>query len=478
MENMSPDPDIRKLRRRARTLDVAIRTKRSSRSRPEPTYDLIDLASGQVLSAGLSRSDLASDLARIAEDRGVAHVQRQPEDGARVQAAPPQSGDPTPARADPRPRFCESCGQDQALVAGTLTRTPEGAWVCANCATTTWEPATSESSSGSVDSTPATTRTASARRRALSGQPPLADRRGVVKRSAGARRWIPVSAALLGVATLVVATQQPAFRQAAEGGGVLGETARATSDAGASIAGSDTAEPAASGSNRATPRGSIAASASTTPARSAAPAATAVRVGNGTVTTWTGPYQETRMQVVVPITNEGTDWVALPRSASRYRVLDGGGRELASGLFTIALPGTIGPKETAYLVETVSAVFVAGKGTPTVKADVAAVPATKPAASLRVTDVAATTGPDGGLRVTGVVHNDGQATTGWLVAGGVLVDAKGQPLGAAYDPGRVGPLDPGATATFDTGYPGAPPPGDAGTKLVGVAFEALDQSGS
>ncbi|MFL5642431.1 MAG: hypothetical protein ACJ771_08825, partial [Chloroflexota bacterium] len=127
------------------------------------------------------------------------------------------------------------------------------------------------------------------------------------------------------------------------------------------------------------------------------------------------------MQVIVPVTNGGKDWVALPRSASQYQVVDGRGRELASGLFTIALPGTIGPNETAYLVETVSAVFVAGSGTPSVKADVSAVVVAKPKASLSVTDVAAATGADGGLRLTGTVHNDGPTKTGWLVAGGVVV---------------------------------------------------------
>src|SRR3954471_11364239 len=506
MENTPPESDIRKLRRRARGLGIAIRTKRASRSQPEPAYDLVDLTSGKILAAGLNRSDLQANLGRIADEAKT----------------PPQRTDASRAEgAADRPRFCESCGDDQEAVGGRLTRTPEGAWVCEDCARSTAgtaaataaippavaepvrpapaavpRPADVASKPATVESTPVPTQAPAARRRALSGQPPLRDRRGVVKKSGDARRWIPVSAAMLGIVTLIVATQQPAFRQA-NGGGVLGATAAATTASGGSISSGQAPETSGSGADATSPSGSSArgpsgstapaangstapvANASPAPAGSTTPAAAAadLRVGPGTVRTWTGPYRETRMQVIVPVANEGKDPVALPRSASTYRVVDGRGRELASGLFTIALPGTIAPKETAYLVETVSAVFVAGSGTPKVTAHVAAIPVAAPTASLRVTDVAATTGPDGGMRVTGVVHNDGAAKTGWLVAGGVLVDPKGRAMGAAYDPGRVGPLDPGATAKFDTSYPGAPPPTN-GTKLVGVAFEALDQGGS
>ncbi|MFL5647127.1 MAG: hypothetical protein ACJ776_01910 [Chloroflexota bacterium] len=501
MENKAPDPNIRKLRRRARALDVAIRTKRSSRSRPETTYDLIDLASGRVLSAGLTRPDLEADLGRIAEERAATPTRAERGHEQGVEAASPQPTDAHPSGIRDQPRFCESCGEDQAAADGTLTRTADGAWVCANCSRSidgvaetdgvavataltppVTPPAVVPSTPATVESTPGTIR-ASGRRRALSGQPPLRDRRGVVRRS-DARRWIPATVALLGVVTLVVATQQPAFRQVADGGGVLGETATATSDGEGSTSSAQTQAPSAASQEGTALTGSAApssaapaSSGSIPPSTTPASAGADLQVGQGTVTTWTGPYRETRMQVIVPVTNGGKDWVALPRSASQYQVVDGRGRELASGLFTIALPGTIGPNETAYLVETVSAVFVAGSGTPRVKAEVSAVPAAKPTASLSVTDVAAATGTDGGLRVTGVVHNDGPSKTGWLVAGGVLVDPKGQPVGAVYDPGRVGPVDPGATATFDTSYPGAPPPGK-GSTLVGVAFEALDQGGS
>ena len=113
----------------------------------------------------------------------------------------------------------------------------------------------------------------------------------------------------------------------------------------------------------------------------------------------------------------------------------------------------------------------------TVETVVVATGTTRPEASLKVTDLRAATGPDGGLRLTGVVHNEGTVSTGWLIAGGVVINERGRPMGAAYDPGRIGPLPAGASATFDTAYPGAPPPPDQDFTLVGVAFEALDQTG-
>src|SRR5690242_12772256 len=57
--------DIRLVRRHARTLGISIRTRRSSKSRPEPTYDLIDSA-GHVLHRGVALADIESTLGTIA----------------------------------------------------------------------------------------------------------------------------------------------------------------------------------------------------------------------------------------------------------------------------------------------------------------------------------------------------------------------------------------------------------------------------
>src|SRR3954447_10925019 len=63
------------------------------------------------------------------------------------------------------------------------------------------------------------------RRRPLVTPLPLRGARGDVGGSTGTRRWIPLSAALLGLATLVVAMQQPAFQDPDPDGGVLDASA-------------------------------------------------------------------------------------------------------------------------------------------------------------------------------------------------------------------------------------------------------------
>lgn len=180
------------------------------------------------------------------------------------------------------------------------------------------------------------------------------------------------------------------------------------------------------------------------------------------------------MQVIVPVRNAGAGWIELPRSTSTYRVVDGAGREIASGLFTAALPEVIGPGEIGYLIETVSSAFVVGRGERAVQADIKAVATERPIARLSVDALKASTAPDGGLRVTGRVRNVGSSATGWVMAGAIVLDRTGRPLGAAYDPGRIGTIQPGASATFDTSYPGAPPMTANAAKLVGVVYEALD----
>jgi hypothetical protein len=181
------------------------------------------------------------------------------------------------------------------------------------------------------------------------------------------------------------------------------------------------------------------------------------------------------MQVIVPVRNVGAGWFQLPRSISTYRVRDDAGREIASGVFTAALPATIGPSQVGYLVDTVSAAFLAPSGTPSVTTEVDVVAVDRPATELALADFAASTGVSGGLRVTGLVRNDGSRPAEWVIAGAVLLAKDGAPLGAVYDPSDGGRLEPGAAMAFDTEYPGAPPPPDgAGTTLTGFAFEALD----
>jgi hypothetical protein len=202
-----------------------------------------------------------------------------------------------------------------------------------------------------------------------------------------------------------------------------------------------------------------------------------ITVGDGVALSWSGPYGERRIQVIVPVHNDGAEWLALPQSTSTYRVEDAKGREVASGVFTAALPAAVAPHETGYLVDTVSAAFVAWRGRAVVDATVKAVALRPPSSTLHVTDLAVSTAPDGGLRVSGQIHNDGTTASGWVVAGAVVLDGAARPLGAVYDPGRIGRMEAGSSQPFDTTYPGAPaPPASKATTLVGVAFEALDDS--
>jgi hypothetical protein len=484
MGKASPSADIKLLRRRSRALGISIRTKRASKTQPEPSYDLIDSASGQVLYSRLSLADAAKRLGSIAEDR--AHKGPAPEhercsvcgtprlatfrwckscgsDFEGFKAAEP-AREPTEPLMDEALRFCEWCGQDQNLVpgGGPLIRTSRGEFLCSGCAEGL--AATDGSTTAGVPISPLAPAIEEARMEHARHE---RGRRRL-------RRWSLLSAGTLGLVAFVIATQLPTGGEPAKGeGGVLGATATARTHGDPIDQATASVPPAALGDSAASP--SVAPSPSLTPAMPAAGEAI-VQVDKGRVVTWTGLYEESRIQVIVPVHNGGTDWVVLPRSASRYRVMDGRGRELASGLFTVALPGSIGPNQTAYLVETVSAVFIGGSGTPTVEAAVVAAPVARPPASLKVTDLRARIGPDGGLRLTGVVHNDGPTATGWLIAGGVLIDASGRPISAVYDPGRVGPLPAGASATFDTAYPGAPPPPDQDFTLLGIAFEAFDEA--
>jgi hypothetical protein len=215
--------------------------------------------------------------------------------------------------------------------------------------------------------------------------------------------------------------------------------------------------------------------ANVTPSTTPDPPVIAFQAGEPAVVRWRGNYGETRMQVIVPVRNQGKGWIEIPRSGSTYRLLQKG-KEVASGVFTAALPATFGPGQTAYLVDTLSAAFVSPSGSVSTKADIKAIASTPPLPTFSVTDLQASVGAAGGLRVEGRVHNDGQAPAAWVIAGAVAVSADGRPLGAVYDPSTIGGLEPGSSVRFVCEYPGAPPLGKA-ARLHGVAFDAIDGPG-
>jgi hypothetical protein len=350
--------------------------------------------------------------------------------------------------------FCESCGRyhDPAFPAGgTLRQSADGRYLCPRCFAIEGQAA---SESGRVA-------------RGLSRS---------VRRAAAwisGRRGLVVAAGAIGVIAVVVGWQWMQPQVTPLDGGVLG-----------AIQNGPSATTSQAGGTAATAAASATAQASQPPTPGAASASPSSEVGTvesaflldePAALTWRGSLGETRMEVIVPVRNVGSGWIQLPRSASTYQVVDGQGREIASGVFTAALPTSIGPSQVGYLIDTVSVAFVAPRGTPSVKAQVEAVPVDRPSAELTVTNLVTSTGASGGLRVTGVVRNQGARTADWVIAGAILLGDGGRPLAAVYDPSDVGRLDPGAALAFDTEYPGAPPPpDDAGTTLVGIAFEALD----
>jgi len=333
--------------------------------------------------------------------------------------------------------FCEWCGRNQVVERdGRLQPTPTGEYVCPRCY------------AALVGNAEDGRRTAGPPGRRMAG--------GVV-----------AGIAVFGVAAAAVIALQLGNGTGSPDGGVLGITRAGSS---ASPIESPAAAARASGApSRAVPPESS----SPRPVRSTPPRPVELTVGPGTVATWKGGLGETRMQVLVPVRNETSGWVAVDRSSSTYRVRDATDQEIASGVFTAALPAAIEPNGTGYLVETVSVAFVTGHGPMTIEAHVAGSATDEPTAHLSVDDLRTATASDGGLRVTGRILNEGTAASGWVVAGVVVVDSAGKPISAVYDPGRIGTIPAGSSVPFDTTYPGAPPVNVSDTHLVGVAFEAL-----
>jgi hypothetical protein len=198
-------------------------------------------------------------------------------------------------------------------------------------------------------------------------------------------------------------------------------------------------------------------------------------VGRAELRAWRGSLGELRLQVIVAVRNTGSGWRRLTRSMSRYEVYDQSHRQVAGGLFTAALPEVIGPGGTAYLVDTLSLAF--GKPTDFVssRTTVSAATAAQPTDRLTVSSISISTGADQSLRATGEIRNDGDVPARSIVAGVIVLDQGGRPLAAVYDLSDAGDLAPGATAGFDTEYPGAPSVPDGATaQVIGYGFTTGD----
>jgi hypothetical protein len=347
---------------------------------------------------------------------------------------------PEPARGSAILRFCEMCGRDQATITGgRLSPTAEGLYVCPEC---------------ERGASPSRWSHAATAARAWAGS------RG---------HGYAVAGGAVLVAALAVAIQMSGALEHREEG-TLGITEAAPAGSAA-----PTTHVAVGSSTEASPS-PRSVGPSVSPSEAPPPPAVAYTTAPPALVTWKGAFGETRVQVIVPVRNDGEGWMSIPRSGSTYRLLDSDS-EVASGIFTAALPSTIGPGQTGYLIDTLSATFVSSSEPLSTTAEVKVVPSEAPTYTLSVSNLRASVGTEGGLRVEGRVQNDGRTATTWVIAGAVAVGSDGRPLGAVYEPSDIGRLEPGSSFHFTCEYPGAPPVTNA-ARLVGVAFDAIDGPGS
>jgi len=80
-----------------------------------------------------------------------------------------------------------------------------------------------------------------------------------------------------------------------------------------------------------------------------------VEVEQATIRSWTDPFGEVRAQIIVSVTNGGTAAASLPRSGTAYRVMSRDGTVVALGRFAHVFPTVVGPDETAWFIDTLSA---------------------------------------------------------------------------------------------------------------------------
>lgn len=197
----------------------------------------------------------------------------------------------------------------------------------------------------------------------------------------------------------------------------------------------------------------------------------ALSMGQAAIRTWKDSFGRSRLQVILPVRNDDTRWVRFLETSSLYRIVGDAG-EVASGAF-IALPAVIGPDETAYLVDTISIPGVERTRGLLVEPEVAGLPTDPSTTSFSITGLRLVSGIGGDMRATGLVHNEGGRATTGVIAGAIVLDRDGRPLGAVYDTFDVGRLGPSETRKFVTDfYPGGPPVDESVIgELIGAAFE-------
>ncbi len=187
------------------------------------------------------------------------------------------------------------------------------------------------------------------------------------------------------------------------------------------------------------------------------------------VIAWTDSFGRRRLQVIVPVRNESSAWLEVSKRHSRYRLMSAD-QELARGTFE-ALPPLLEPGGTGYLVVTREDPSD-GRGSLTVKTSIVAVPATEPDMTLSVTGLALDAAIGGGMRASGLVHNDGPHDTGPLTVGAVALAEDGRPLGIVLDMHDIVRIAPGDSQTFRTDVAAGAPAvrATAVETVIAVAF--------
>jgi hypothetical protein len=164
----------------------------------------------------------------------------------------------------------------------------------------------------------------------------------------------------------------------------------------------------------------------------------------------------TRAQLLVVLRNDSATPMEFVSSGSTYRILDVHDRAVATGVFTYAVPDRIAPGATAYLVETVTMLFVKPRDV----VRLAVVPSTRPtteaAPLLKVAGVAWRT-TVAGLEASGVVTNNTPVEIDGGFVGVLFFGASNELIGAVYDLTDVEHLAPAESRRFSTAYPGTAP---------------------
>jgi hypothetical protein len=202
------------------------------------------------------------------------------------------------------------------------------------------------------------------------------------------------------------------------------------------------------------------------------PVAATARVTAAVARAWPNAVGATSIEVVVAVRNVGAGTIALEAAASTFRVRSGGS-VVAAGRFDAAVPGSVSPHETGYLVATLSTPLVAPTAARRLSADarVAATPAVPDPGGLRVALRPPSYGPDT-IRVPGTLSNGSTAAASNVMLGAVVLDDRGAPLAALYGLANAGPIAPNAGALFTLDYPPTGPlPRASVYEIDGFAWE-------